>query len=440
MGSLISRLARLRALQPAVRTNSPFEEDSHESFGVADARAASERLAHLLGAAVRRNSHGEHLSVHCWFGEHAPIAPRPEAVRLLVPDATDEVADCHRWLVLDTETTGLMGGTGTYPFLVGLAWWDGGGLEIEQLFMRDFHEERSVLAAIAERLAERPVLVTFNGKSFDWPLLETRYRMARRIALPRPQAHLDFLHPARNLWRLRLGSAKLSHLERHVLGWDRGADLVSSMIPKMYLDFVRWGRAEALIPVFEHNQMDLRGLAGLAGRILTILADDSPMTRDGLEIFGASQICDRRGQARRARKLYAQSLESSLPAQTDRIARKALARLAKREGDLDSACQIWRSALGNSREGYDAYEQLAIHFEHHERNPGKALEVVQDALAELRRANEEGMIGPNFFRQREVEFMHRCGRLQRKVTHGVAGTSDQLSAAGDQKRLPLSDR
>lgn len=436
MGSVTAdRFSRVKALRPAARTYSPFEQDI--ASRIADPRVASEQLARLLGASVRHNAQGEYLSVHCWFGEHAPIAPRPDAVRLLLPEAADDVADCQRWLFLDTETTGLMGGTGTYPFLVGLAWWDGGGLEVEQLFMREFNEERPVLAAIAERLAERPVLVTFNGKSFDWPLLETRYRMARRIAVPKPQAHLDFLHPARNLWRLRLGSAKLSHLERHVLGWDRGADLVSSMIPKMYLDFVRWGRAEALIPVFEHNQMDLRGLAGLAGRVLSLLAEDEPVSNDGLELFGASRICERRGHARRARKLYAQSLASSLPAQTDRVARQALGRLAKREGDLESACQIWRSALGNSREGYDAYEQLAIYFEHRERAPEKALEIVDEALAVLRQSNREGIIGPNFFRERESAFMHRWQRLQGKLARAAGG---QWSVASGQSNLPLSGR
>jgi uncharacterized protein len=160
---------------------------------------------------------------------------------LLAPNAPDEVADPEQWLFLDTETTGLAGRTGTYPFLVGLVWWEGGGLEVEQSSMREYGEERSLLAALAERLAERPVLATFNGKSFDWPLLETRYRMTRGIAPPEPRAHLDFLHPARNLWRLRLGSVKLSQLERHVLGWDRGADMPSELIPRIYLDFVRGG-------------------------------------------------------------------------------------------------------------------------------------------------------------------------------------------------------
>src|SRR5882724_12552941 len=108
---------------------------------------------------------------------------------------------------------------------------EGGGLEVEQLFMREYSEERSLLAALAERLAERPVLVTFNGKSFDWPLLETRYRMTRAILPCAPKLHLDLLHPARQLWRPRLGSVRLKELERHVLGdeshgleWSRHDD------------------------------------------------------------------------------------------------------------------------------------------------------------------------------------------------------------------------
>ena len=114
-------------------------------------------------------------------------------------------ADPEQWLFLDTETTGLAGGSGTYAFLVGLAWWGAGGLHVEQFFMRDLDEEHSLLLELSERMASRPVLVTFNGKSFDWPLLETRYRMTRAIPSFSPKLHLDLLHPARQLWRLRLG-------------------------------------------------------------------------------------------------------------------------------------------------------------------------------------------------------------------------------------------
>jgi uncharacterized protein YprB with RNaseH-like and TPR domain len=340
--------------------------------------------------------------------------PDAAALRLLAPDAPEEVVDVQQWLFLDTETTGLMGGTGTYPFLVGLAWWEGGGLEVEQLFMREYSEERSVLAALAERLAERPVLVTFNGKSFDWPLLETRYGMTRTIPPPAPRAHLDFLHPARNLWRVRLGSVRLSQLERHVLGWDRGADLVSELIPRIYLDFVRHGHADALVPVFQHNQMDLRGLAGLSGRILSLLGEET-VSQDGVELYGVSRMCERRGEVKRARKLYEQSIASTLPTETDRAARTALARLAKRDGDVDLARELWESMLGNSREGCKAYEQLAIHLEHKAREPRQALGIVRDALAQLRRANQLGMIGPAAYRRSKAQFEHRLGRLERKA-------------------------
>jgi len=427
----VDRFARLKALQrpltlrPSGNEVEPGQNRAEEKFlGRAPIAAIeSERLALILGASVKRNGHGEHLSLHCWHGEHAPCIPDAAALKLLAPDAREEVVDAEQWLFLDTETTGLIGGTGTYPFLVGLAWWEGGGLEVEQLFMREYSEERSLLAALAERLAERTVLVTFNGKSFDWPLLETRYRMTRTIPPPAPRAHLDFLHPARNLWRLRLGSVRLSQLERHVLGWDRGADLVSELIPKIYLDFVRGGRAEPLVPVFHHNQMDLRGLAGLSGRILTLLGEEAS-SQDGLELYGISRICERRGEVKRARKLYEQSIASALPAETDRAARTALARLAKRDGDLAFARELWESMLGNSREGYEAYEQLAIYFEHEAREPRQALVIAREALAELRRANQVGTIAPATYRRTKARFEHRLARLERKAGQTLLDTFD----------------
>ena len=186
----------------------------------------------------------------------------------------------EKWLFLDTETTGLAGGTGTYAFLIGLAWWDAGGLQVEQLFMRDFAEEHSVLCELAARLSERPVLVTFNGKTFDWPLLENRFRMTRSIAVPKLAAHLDLLHPARALWKFRLGSVRLVDLERQVLnptllGWHREDDVSSKFIPQFYFDYLRGGPPEPLTGVARHNQMDLRGLAALFGKINALLAEET---------------------------------------------------------------------------------------------------------------------------------------------------------------------
>src|SRR5579884_1812944 len=218
--------------------------------------------------------------------------------------------------------------------------------------------------------------------------------MSRKIASPTARVHLDFLHPARNLWRLRLGSVRLSELERHVLGWDRGKDVIGDLIPRIYLNFLRGGPPEPLVPIFNHNQMDLRGLAALSSRIMSLLADVETLGRDGLELFGVSRICEKCGEDNRARTLYEKSIASVLPTQTDRVARRSLARLAKRDGDFELACELWQNALENSRHGYHAYEQLAIYYEHKARAPDRAARIVCQALAELQRANLKGNIAP----------------------------------------------
>jgi uncharacterized protein YprB with RNaseH-like and TPR domain len=417
------RYVSLKALQRPPRSDKqesgaylPLLDDAGESLSpMRKVRPDVERLARILGATTKTNDYGEYLSVRCWCAQPSRYSPDSRALKLLSPETLDEVTDTDRWLFLDTETTGLAGGSGTYAFLVGIAWWDGGGLEIEQFFMREYSEERSLLFALRERMAERPVLVTFNGKSFDWPLLETRYRMSRKISVPTPRAHLDFLHPARNLWRLRLGSVRLSELERHVLGWDRGADLLSGLIPQIYFDYLRGGPPERLVSVLNHNQMDLRGLAALSSRILSLLSDAENQGQDGLELFGVSRICEKRGEDARARNLYEKSIASFLPTETDRVARRSLARLAKRQGDFQLACELWKDVLGNSRHGYEAYEQLAVYYERTARDPERAEQIVHQALNELRRAIQIGEIAPGPYREIRARFDRRLSRLERKT-------------------------
>src|SRR5580698_3415578 len=426
--ALRDKFASLAALKPGKNRGTisggalddGISETGLRSRGFSPAlRAGAERLAAMLEGKAVRNSYGEHLAVRKWFSE--PIGfPAPDgelnesALRLLAPGFESLVSDPRQWLLLDTETTGLMGGTGTYPFLVGIAWWDAGGLEVEQFFMREHSEEHALLVTLAERMAERRVLVTFNGKSFDWPLLETRFRMTRKIAPPVPRAHLDFLHPSRNLWRLRLGSVRLAELEKHVLGFHRGADLISAMIPQFYFDYLRGGAVEPVVEIFKHNQTDLRGLAGLASKILSLLAEPEKHSGDPLELFGVSRICERRGETVRARKHYAQSIERELPAEADRFARRALARMARRAGDVERARELWESMVGNSREGFEAYEQLAIY---HERVTGQLREaaaLVKRALAELRRSKGAGLLSAAMHRQYKERFEHRLLRLVKK--------------------------
>ncbi len=415
-----SRLAALKPTRPiparpaAIRT--PDEADA---------------LGRLLGAGVARNHFGEHLSIRNWFSTPEFTDPSSTTLELLSRTRDESLSrktraaleDPEKWLFLDTETTGLAGGTGTYAFLIGLAWWDACGLQVEQLFMRDFAEEHSLLHELSHRIAERPVVVTFNGKSFDWPLLENRFTMTRSIAVPKLAAHLDLLHPARALWKLRLGSVRLVELERHVidaprLGWHRENDVASALIPQYYFDYLRGGPAEPLAGVVRHNQMDLRGLAALFCKVNELLsaAPNAANEIESLDLFGLSRFLQRRGDPDRAHSACAQALAMGLPAEFRPKARRDLALMAKRRGEHARAAEIWQQIVADLHDGIHACEQLAIYYERHARDLAKAAEFAQLAIAKLlrERANSRDPLLTARFARLEKKFLQRVARLEKK--------------------------
>jgi uncharacterized protein YprB with RNaseH-like and TPR domain len=387
-----------------------------------------------LGGEIGRNRYGEHVVSRQWYATPEMCEPSAEVLRLLLSPKCEArgqliqyATDPKKWLFLDTETTGIAGGTGTYAFLIGLAWWELGGLRIEQLFMRDHDEEHSILLEIANRLAERPVLVTFNGKSFDWPLLQNRFRMTRQIDVPELGAHLDFLHPARQLWRLQIGSTRLGDLERSVLGgdslgWSRLHDIDSSRIPEFYFDYLRTGAIDGISGVFQHNKMDLRGLAELAGHILHVLAEPENVEHEPLEYYGISQLLARRGQCSQARKMYEHCLNAELPEPIARKARHEAAKLAKRERDFGRATELWNELASSTEPSLEALEQLAIHYERREQNYCEAVRITRSALGELRRVSRLGLIGP----ERHEKL---CARLKRRLIR-VQRKADQIRTVG----------
>ena len=301
------------------------------------------------------------------------------------------VQDPQNWLFLDTETTGISGGTGTYAFLIGIAWWEAGGLQIEQFLMRDFSEEHSVLLELAARIAERPVLVTFNGKTFDWPLLESRYVMTRSIRVPELAAHLDLLHPARAIWKLRLGSVRLMELERHVLdarrlGWDRADDVPSAMIPQFYFDYLRGRSVAPLAAVVRHNRNDLRGLAALFGKLNELLGSEGyHKDSDGLDLFGLSRFLDRRGEAARALSACTAARELGLPIALDALAQWQLARMAKQRGEHAEAARIWQELSRDADWRAASCEELARFHERQRKDLSTALGYARQAMAVLSR-------------------------------------------------------
>lgn len=185
---------------------------------------------------------------------------------LLALDPRLSSCEPSRALYLDTETTGLSGGTGTVAFLVGLAWFEEGGrsLIIEQLLLRQLYEEAPILDRLTRRIAEASLLVTFNGKSFDLPLLRTRAVMSRMNALPE-RPHLDLVHVARRLHRKRIGACGLSSIEANVLGFERRGDIPSNEIAPRYAHYLRTRDESALSPIIAHNDWDVVSMAALVG-------------------------------------------------------------------------------------------------------------------------------------------------------------------------------
>jgi uncharacterized protein len=400
-------------------------------------------ISQMLGGAIARNHYGEHLVIRNWFSTPECIDPSSVALELL-SRAGDETAfrrpraaleNPEKWLFLDTETTGLTGGTGNYAFLVGLAWWDAGGLAVEQMLLRDFSDEHSLLAELAERIAERPVLITFNGKCFDWPLLENRFTMTRGIRVPSLAAHLDLLHPARALWRLRLGSVRLVELERRVLdaprlGWHREDDLSSALIPQFYFDYLRGGSAQALAGVVKHNQMDLRGLAALFGKINSLLAsrDGALDEIDSLDLFGLSKFLQRRGENELARSACAKALDSGLPAEYRPRATRDLAAMAKRRGDMETAADLWLELVADPRDGVTACEQLAIHHERISHDFRRAFEYANLALAKVRSRSADSRDRSARAHAQERQLMCRLERLRHRIRKADATAHAPLLA------------
>ncbi|MGE3908784.1 MAG: ribonuclease H-like domain-containing protein [Chloroflexota bacterium] len=288
---------------------------------------------------------------------------------------------------LDTETTGLAGGTGTYAFMVGLAYFRGERLLVRQYFMRHHAEEPAMLAALSQVLGQHEAIVTFNGKSFDVPLLLTRYTANRQPHAVPAAPHLDLLHPARRFWREQLEACNLGTLERAILGHHRGADVPGWMIPDLYFRYLRGGDPGLMAMVFEHNLHDLLSLVALVCRLGWLLdgpADVPPHAAPSVyELFGAARIYEDLGLWDEAFVRYEQALRTGRAIEVRARVAARLAALCKRAGRHERALQLWRRLASLGLTGCEPYIELAKHFEHRLRDYDAAVQVVEEALGAL---------------------------------------------------------
>lgn len=314
---------------------------------------------------------------------------------------------------LDTETTGLAGGTGTCAFLVGVGISDGASFTVRQFFLRDYPEEKAMLTALVDLLQPCEALVTFNGKTFDVPLLETRYALSRLRSPLSRLAHLDLLHPARRLWKLRLESCKLKTLESAILGIDRQGDVDGADIPGIYFDYLRSGDARGLQPVFFHNALDIITLAALAVEMSAILTDAGEATlKSAVDLFSLSRIYERSGVVEQSATVCRRALQQGLPQEMEAQALWQLAAQHKRQKRHEQAMELWMELTQRESElVLAAFEELAICYEHRLRDHQRAIEVTSAALDRLR-----GTVDSQYV----ARFSRRLERLQKKATKAPA--------------------
>jgi uncharacterized protein YprB with RNaseH-like and TPR domain len=291
--------------------------------------------------------------------------------------------DHRRLLYLDTETTGLAGGTGTLAFLVGVGHFLDGGFRLRQYFLDSLDREEALLRALADYLEGFDAVVTYNGKIFDVPLLDTRFILSRLQNDVRSLPHLDLLFAARRLYRDRFGSCRLGEIERQVLGLTRVEDVPGFEVPALYFRYQRYRRFRALVPVFEHNALDVLSLVTLTAHIGGLFADPE---RCGVEDrLALARMCEGDGHQQEAIEHYRAALDAGLPPVPRDEAERRLALLHKRNGDWDLAVEIWyRMAYRPGNRLLFPLIELAGYCERQRSDFAAARMHVENALALLR--------------------------------------------------------
>jgi hypothetical protein len=319
-------------------------------------------------------------------------------------------------IFLDIETTGLSGGAGTVAFLVGCGFFDLGAFQIHQFLLPSYAAERALLAAVADSVAGAGCLVTYNGKTFDLPVMETRWLFHR---IPPPlgeKAHLDMLHTARRLWRDREApqGCNLSILERDLFGVRRTDDVPGFEIPSRFFRFLRTGDPAPLETVLEHNRLDLVSLAAVTARAAAIAHAGSPACRDGRERLAAGRLLERAGRLAAAEQCYR---DATADADAD-VQAEGWCRLAirlRRERRYTDAADAWRQVLTSASSGSTgalARQALAVHLEHRTGDLDGARTLALEALLDLEEDRP----------RRREDLRYRLARLDRKIARRLGQT------------------
>jgi uncharacterized protein YprB with RNaseH-like and TPR domain len=437
--------ARLRSIvRPGAPVDAPPRELTYEpDIGRYEATIDIDRVADVLGGRVVTNGFGRALIIDRRYESDRLHGSRRVAdcdvadgdtLKLLDPGLPPPDGTGERMLFVDLETTGLSGGAGTVAFLVGCGWFDMGAFQVRQFLLTSYASERALLSAVAECFGATSLLVTYNGKTFDVPVMETRW-LFHRMPLPLESVrHFDMLHPARRLWRGRdetlkdasgEGGCRLGTLERVLCNVTRVGDIPGMDIPARYFRFLRSGDARPLEPVLEHNRLDLISLAAVCAHAVQLVERGSTQCRDAAEALSLGKVYERAGSLDRAIACYEHAAAD--PGAHVDVVLEAIYRLGlrlRRDRRYADAADCWRRLLAvpppRLRQGFGgqrrstllaplrqyAVEALAIHHEHRERDYEGAKELTLRLLDE----SADGDV-----RSKADATRNRLARLEKKI-------------------------
>lgn len=432
--SLVERLRGIVSPPSAVSPAPVVSPQSSVVSSVASGRQRLIRTAEVLGGQVVDRSEGAVVVIDRHYARdrshgRTRIADMVDALQ----EGHDALATLHRaWpcrnehagierlLFLDIETTGLAGGAGTQAFLIGCAVIQDDELFVRQFLLAGFEHERALLAELGDWAVQRGTLVTFNGRTFDVPLIETRYLFHRLDCPLTATPHIDMLHASRRLWKERPSvagppldedSCKLAVLERHLGGVHRVGDVPGFEIPSRFFRYVRDGDAFPLEAVMEHNRIDLISLALVAAHAVRLIEQGPSATKNARECLGLGRLYERAMMREHAEACYAYA--AALAARIGRepdVRAEALRRLAlcrRRAGRMIEAAQAWNEIVSlpgcPSLLRREARHALAVHHEHRSRDLRTARMFVVDTLAE------------NPSERWREEAKYRLARLERKI-------------------------
>jgi uncharacterized protein YprB with RNaseH-like and TPR domain len=324
--------------------------------------------------------------------------------------------DPRKALYIDTETTGLAGGTGTVPFLIGAGFYTDSGFTVEQYFIRDYHEEKAMLRAFMERLLRFESLVTYNGKCFDIPLIASRLILHRLTDQISAYPHFDLLFTIRRLYKRRLSDCSLGNIENQILTFRRVNDIPSFMIPGIYFRYLHTGDAEHLPRLFEHNFLDILSLSALTLHTAEVYQNPGSMLSQEQDWYSLGIAFEKINLPSQATECFKKVLESERSSPIHNDTRLRLGIIHKRNRQWDLAINQWQRMIQTGMFSIQPYEELAKYYEHHARDYMTAIMWVTRAIDQLQiqmhlRSEKNGYVLDRL--KGRLERLQRKNRLQK---------------------------